>query len=167
MTIERRVRLSKLMFLVIVSLIVVVPFVELYVIVKVGSSVGFLPTIATLIAISIVGSALIKHEGLKVYNDFTSAVQRGQKPSKEIVHGVCLLAAGVLLLAPGFISDVVAILLMLPPVRAVAAAMVLRKSTPRVTVIRATHTGPIVETREHLSPSSIDDVIDVEPREGE
>jgi len=155
------------MFLVVVSLIVVVPFIELYVIVKVGSSVGFLPTIGTLIAISIVGSALIKHEGLKVYNDFASAVQRGEKPSKEIVHGVCLLAAGVLLLAPGFMSDAIAVLLMLPPVRAVVAVMALRRSTSRLTVIRATHTGPIVEAWGHLSTSSIDDVIDVEPHEGE
>jgi UPF0716 protein FxsA len=153
------------MFLLIVSLVVVLPLLELYVIVQVGHQVGLLPTIALLIAISAVGTSLVKREGMRVYKDFTAAIQRGEEPSKQIVHGVCILAAGVFLFAPGFISDVLAITLLLPPTRAIASKLVLRRSRSKITVIRATHTGPIVETKGKLAASF--DVIDVDPREGE
>ena len=153
------------MFLLIVSLVVVLPLIELYVIVQVGHQVGLLPTIALLIAISAVGTSLVKHEGMRVYKEFTQAIQQGEEPSKQIVPGVCILAAGVFLFAPGFISDVLAITLLLPPTRAIATALVLRRSRAKITVIRATHTGPIVETRGTLASSF--DVIDVDPREGE
>jgi UPF0716 protein FxsA len=153
------------MFLLIVSLVVVLPLLELYVIVQVGHQVGLLPTIALLIAISSVGTSLVKREGMRVYKDFTAAIQRGEEPSKQIVHGVCILSAGVFLFAPGFISDVLAITLLLPPTRAIASKLVLRRSRSKITVIRATHTGPIVETKGTLAASF--DVIDVDPREGE
>lgn len=153
------------MFLLVVSLIIVLPFVELWVIIQVSHSAGVLPTIALLIAISVVGTSMIKREGLKVYREFTAAIARGQEPSTQVVHGVCLLAAGVFMLAPGFISDAVALLLLLPPTRRIIARVVLRGSRSRITVIRATHSGPIVETRGHLGSSR--DVIDVEPNEGD
>jgi UPF0716 protein FxsA len=152
------------MFLLIISLVVVLPLVELYVIVQVGHSIGLLPTIVLLIAISALGTSLVKREGIKVYQDFTATLQRGEEPSKQIVQGFCILAAGVFLLAPGFISDVLAISLLLPPTRAIVVAIMSRRHNDGITVIRATHTGPIVEVKGHLSSSN--DVIDVEPIEG-
>jgi UPF0716 protein FxsA len=153
------------MFLLIISLIVVAPLIELYVIVQVGQNIGLFPTIALLIAVSAVGTTLIKREGIKVYREFVAAIQRGEEPAEQLVHGVCLLAAGVLMLAPGFMSDVVAILLLVPPTRVLIAKLVLRKSTTKVTVIRATHTGPIVEVTGEIGGSN--NIIDVEPHEGE
>ena len=152
------------MFLLIISLIVVLPLVELYVIVQVGQSIGLLPTIVLLIAISAIGTSLVKREGIKVYQDFTATLQRGEEPSSQIVQGFCILAAGVFLLAPGFISDVLAISLLLPPTRALVVAAMSRRHKDGITVIRATHTGPIVDVKGHLSSSN--DVIDVEPIEG-
>ena len=153
------------MFLLIISLIVVLPLVELYVIVQVGQSIGLLPTIVLLIAISALGTSLVKREGIKVYQDFTATLQRGEEPSSQIVQGFCILAAGVFLLAPGFISDVLAISLLLPPTRALVVAIMSRRHKDGITVIRATHSGPIVETRGTLASSF--DVIDVDPHEGE
>lgn len=153
------------MFLLIISLIVVAPLIELYVIVQVGQNIGLFPTIALLIAVSAVGTTLIKREGIKVYREFVAAIQRGEEPAEQLVHGVCLLAAGVLMLAPGFMSDIVAILLLVPPTRVLIAKLVLRKSTTKVTVIRATHTGPIVEVTGEIGGSN--NIIDVEPHEGE
>ena len=153
------------MFLLIISLIVVAPLIELYVIVQVGQNIGLFPTIALLIAVSAVGTTLIKREGIKVYREFVAAIQRGEEPAEQLVHGVCLLAAGVLMLAPGFMSDIVAILLLVPPTRMLIAKLVLRKSTAKVTVIRATHTGPIVEVTGEIGGSN--NIIDVEPHEGE
>lgn len=153
------------MFLLIISLIVVAPLIELYVIVQVGENIGILPTIALLIAVSAVGTSLIKREGLKVYKEFVAAIQRGEEPAEQLVHGVCLLAAGVLMLAPGFISDIVSITLLVPPTRKLITTVVLRKSKAKVTVIRATHTGPIVEFKGQIGGTH--DIIDVDPHEGE
>ena len=152
------------MFLLIISLVVVLPLIELYVIVQVGQSIGLLPTIVLLIAISAIGTSLVKREGIKVYQDFAATLQRGEEPSSQIVQGFCILAAGVFLLAPGFISDVLAISLLLPPTRALVVAIMSRRHKDGITVIRATHTGPIVDVKGHLSSSN--DVIDVEPIEG-
>ena len=152
------------MFLLIISLVVVLPLIVLYVIVQVGQSIGLLPTIVLLIAISAIGTSLVKREGIKVYQDFTATLQRGEEPSSQIVQGFCILAAGVFLLAPGFISDVLAISLLLPPTRALVVAIMSRRHKDGITVIRATHTGPIVDVKGHLSSSN--DVIDVEPIEG-
>ena len=153
------------MFLLIISLVVVAPLVELYVIVQVGQNIGLLPTIALLIAVSAVGTSLIKREGIKVYREFVAAIQRGEEPAEQLVHGVCLLAAGVLMLAPGFMSDAVSIALLVPPTRRFIVKLVLRRSAAKVTVIRATHTGPIVEFKGHIGGSQ--DIIDVDPHEGE
>ena len=152
------------MFLLFISFVVIAPLVELYFIVQVGQSIGLLPTIALLIAISAVGTSLIKREGIKVYRDFVATIRRGEEPAEQIVHGVCLLAAGVLMLAPGFLSDIVSLTLLVPPIRRLIAAIVLRRSTRRITVIRATHSGPNVETRGTIESTSYE-VIDVDPHE--
>lgn len=154
-----------MLFLLIVAAIVVVPLVELYVIVQVGQELGVLPTIAALLVISMVGSALVKREGIRVYREFMVAVRSGQEPTRQLVAGACVLAAGVMFLAPGFFSDVVGIALLLPPVRSAIAWLLLRRSRNGVTVIRATHTGPIVDVTGHIGPSA--EPIDVDPREGD
>lgn len=152
------------MFLLFISFVVIAPLIELYFIVQVGQSIGLLPTIALLIAISAVGTSLIKREGVKVYKEFVAAIRRGEEPTEQIVHGVCLLAAGVLMLAPGFLSDIVSLTLLVPPIRRLIAAVVLRRSAQRITVIRAKHSGPIVETRGTIASTSYE-VIDVDPNE--
>lgn len=151
-----------MIFPLVIGLAIVVPFVELWVIVQVGQSIGFIPTLALLFVVSAVGSTVVKVEGLKVYRDFVGAIRRGEVPSREIAHGACVLLAGVFLLAPGFITDVLAILLLLPPVRAVVVGVVVRGGARRVRVQRTQWSGPMVEPRGLSGPF---DVIDVEPRD--
>lgn len=152
------------MWVLVVTAIVLVPIAELWVILRVGAELGILPTIASLIIISAAGTALVKHEGLKVWRELTGAITRGEEPSRQIVHGACLLASGVLLLSPGFVTDIVGIVLMLPPVRSLVAAGVARRVRSGVTVVNSTRSGPIVGQwpvgRGHM-------VIDVDAVEGE
>ena len=153
------------MFLLIVSLVVVLPLIELYFIVQVGQEFGVIPTIALLIVISGVGSVLVKREGIKAFRRFMAAAQSGEELTKEIANGVCILAAGIFLLAPGFISDVLGIVLLLSPVRMMIVRLAGRRIHGKTTVIKAKHTGPRVEYRGYLSKSN--DVIDVDPLEGD
>ena len=107
-------------------LFVVAPIAELAVIVQVAGSVGVLNTIGLLVAVSIVGAWLAKREGLGVLRRVQATTARGHAPSREVADGALILLAGALMIAPGFISDVVALLLLIPPSRAVFRAAVLR-----------------------------------------
>jgi UPF0716 protein FxsA len=122
---------------------VVVPVAELYVIVQTSHAVGFLTTLALLLICSMVGGWLVKREGLNVWRRAQAQLQRGQMPGNELVDGVLVLAAGALLLTPGFLTDAVGVLLLLPPTRAILRRLTVGRFRQRVTVVRATHSGPI------------------------
>ena len=110
-----------------VALFLVVPFVELFVIIQVGRAVGVVDTIAVLVLVSVVGAWLVKREGLSVLRRARERVDRGAVPGRELVDGVLILFAGALLLTPGFVTDLVAILLLAPPVRACLRSAVVRQ----------------------------------------
>jgi UPF0716 protein FxsA len=113
-------------------LFVVVPFAELYVILQVGHAIGALPTIALLIVMSVLGAALVKREGLGVLRRAQQRIDQGEVPGRELVDGVLILFAGALLLTPGFLTDVVGVLLLLPPVRLALRATAIRALRNRV-----------------------------------
>jgi UPF0716 protein FxsA len=108
-------------------LFLVVPIAELYVIVQVTHSIGVGDTILLLIGISIVGAWLAKVAGIGVLNRLQRTVRQGKVPSGELVDGALVLFAGALMITPGFLSDCLAILLLLPPSRAVVRRAVLRR----------------------------------------
>lgn len=128
-----------MILLVVVAVLVVLPVAEVWLVIEVGGRLGVIGTVAALVAVSIIGTALVRAEGLRVMRAFLEATGRGEMPTREIVHGAFLVASGVLLLVPGFVSDILGIVLLLPPVRAAAAALVVRRGrgSRRVTVIRA------------------------------
>jgi UPF0716 protein FxsA len=109
-----------------VLLFLVAPLVELAVIVQVANAAGAVNTIGLLIAVSLVGAWLAKREGLITLRRIQLALGRGDLPSREVADGALILMAGALMIAPGFISDVVALLLLFPPTRAVIRPVVVR-----------------------------------------
>ncbi|MCA1694016.1 MAG: FxsA family protein [Actinobacteria bacterium] len=119
------------MFALLVVAFVVVPIAELAVIIWVGGEIGALNTIALLLAVSIAGAWLVKREGLGVIRRFRAQLDAGKIPGKELADGVLIVIAGALLLTPGFLSDILGILLLLPPVRAAVRALALRKVAVR------------------------------------
>ena len=108
-------------------LFLVVPIAELYVIVQVAQGIGIGETILVLVAMSFVGAWLAKQQGLAVLRRLQATVAQGKVPSREIVDGALILFAGALMITPGFLSDCLAILLLLPPFRAVVRAGILRR----------------------------------------
>lgn len=108
-------------------LFLVVPIAELYVIVQVSHSVGVTDTILLLVGISVAGAWLAKVAGIGVINRLQRTVRQGRVPSGELVDGALVLLAGALMISPGFLSDVVAVLLLLPPTRALVRGAVLRR----------------------------------------
>jgi len=99
-------------------LLVVAPLVELYVIIQVADVIGGWQTIALLVVEGMIGAWLLKRQGLSVLGRVSEAVEAGRVPGKELVDGFLILLAGTLMLAPGFITDVIGYLLLIPPTRA-------------------------------------------------
>ena len=101
-----------------VVVFIVVPIAELYVILEVGDAIGVLPTLAILVADSLLGSWLLKSQGRAVWRRFNEAVQAGRVPHSEIIDGVLVIFGGAFLITPGFLTDIVGLLLLIPPTRA-------------------------------------------------
>jgi UPF0716 protein FxsA len=119
-------------------LFLIVPFVELYLLLQVGQSIGVLNTIVVLAAVSALGAWLVKREGLAVLRRAQQRVEAGQTPGRELVDGVLILFAGALLLTPGFLTDILGVVLLFPPTRAAFRAYAVRMLARRAhtTVIR-------------------------------
>ena len=116
-------RYARRVFAALALLFLVVPFVELFVLIQVGQAIGTLPTIAVLVVVSIVGAWLVKREGLSVLRRAQDQVQRGIVPGTELVDGVLILFAGALMLTPGFLTDILATFLLIPPIRVAVRRM--------------------------------------------
>ena len=115
-------------------LLVVVPIIELYVFIQVSNAIGFLNALGIVILISIFGCWLVKRAGTKVWARFNEQLVAQRTPSKEVADGVCLLIAGALLIVPGFVTDAIGLLLLLPPIRSVASKALVRRYTGRAGV---------------------------------
>ncbi len=102
---------------VLIVALLVVPLVELYVIIQVGDWIGFFPTFALLIIISIVGAFLVKREGLNTWRRAQAQLRAGELPAGELIDGALIVVAGVMLLTPGFVTDALGALLLLPAMR--------------------------------------------------
>jgi UPF0716 protein FxsA len=106
------------MALLLVLLFIVLPIAEIYVIIKVGEAIGVWPTIALLILDGFLGAALLRHQGRAAWRRFNEALAAGKVPAREVFDGAMVIVGGAFLLAPGFITDVIGLLLLLPPSRA-------------------------------------------------
>ncbi len=114
----------------------VIPILELAVIIQVGQSLGALNTVGLLVLIGIAGAWLVKREGLGVWRRFNAQVRAGAVPTREIADGVLIIFAGALLLTPGFLTDVLGLLLLFPPVRAAVRGAAMLRASRRVMRVR-------------------------------
>lgn len=102
----------------ILLLVIAVPLVEVAVFIKVAGLVGLAQTLLLAVAAGMAGLFLLKHQGLATARKAQDCLERGEVPVGPAFDGLCLAAAGVFLLIPGFVGDFLALALLLPPVRA-------------------------------------------------
>ena len=119
------------MALFLVLIFIVLPIAELYVIIKVGEAIGVLPTIALLILDSFLGAALLRSQGRAAWRRFNEALAAGRIPTREVFDGAMVILGGAFLITPGFITDVIGILLLIPPSRAIFRGLVARMARRR------------------------------------
>jgi UPF0716 protein FxsA len=107
------------------------PVLEIYVIIQVGEAIGVLPTIVLLIADSVLGAWLMRSQGRLVWRRFTAALEEGRPPAREVLDGALVVVGGALQLAPGFVTDIAGLLMVLPPTRAIIRRGLVRRLARR------------------------------------
>ncbi|BBD08681.1 FxsA family protein [Desulfovibrio ferrophilus] len=95
-----------------------VPLIEIYLLMKVGSAIGAEATIAIVLLTGFAGAWLARAQGVSVLNRMRADMNRGVPPTGQLVDAALILVAGVVLLTPGFATDIMGLLLLIPPVRA-------------------------------------------------
>ncbi|AOU99487.1 hypothetical protein BI364_02575 [Acidihalobacter yilgarnensis] len=103
------------------------PLLELYLLIKVGTLIGALPTVALVVGTALLGAFLLRRQGLSNYRRMQQSMARGEVPAQEMMEGVVILVGSVLLLVPGLITDVIGLLCLLPPLRRAIIAFWLRR----------------------------------------
>jgi UPF0716 protein FxsA len=98
-------------------LLIGLPLAEIAAFIQVGQWLGLGPTLALVLLAALAGILLIRHQSLATLGDVRAALARNQTPAAELFDGACVLVAGLLLILPGFISDVAALLLLIRPLR--------------------------------------------------
>lgn len=128
-------------------LLLLVAVVEVAVLIAVGDLIGLLPTLLVLLAASVLGLWLLRREGTRAFAALTDAVRSRRPPRRELSDGMLIAAGGVLILLPGLVSDVLGLLVLLPPTRALLRRRIARAARRRVGVAygSAFRGGPVVE----------------------
>lgn len=135
------------------ALFVVVPLLEIYLVIQAGQAIGVGWTILILVVDSLLGAALLKHEGSAAWRALQEALASYRMPAKELADGVLVLVGGTLLLTPGFFTDALGFFLILPFTRPLA-----RRALTTVIARRFLGAGPSQGARTRQRPGP-DDVV--------
>ncbi len=120
------------MFGILALAFIAVPILEIWLIIEVGGSIGALNTVGIIVITAMVGASLAKRQGLAALQRIQRAMQNGEQVGSSLVEGALILVAGVMMLLPGFMTDAVGIGLLLPPIRAVAARVIVARARTRM-----------------------------------
>ncbi|WP_176427225.1 FxsA family protein [Rhodomicrobium vannielii] len=113
-----------LLFLLFIGL----PIAEIALFIEAGRLIGVLPTILLTIGTAIVGSVLMRVQGFSALNRFAQSLERGEMPLTPVIDGIGILAAGILLITPGLLTDVIGLALFVPPIRRAAGRWVVKRA---------------------------------------
>jgi UPF0716 protein FxsA len=107
-------------------LFIIVPVTELYLLIEVGKKIGTLTTISIIIFTGILGAYLVKHQGFMILRKIQNDLNEGTIPEDSLIQGVIILAGGILLLTPGFVTDIVGFIFLIPASRNVVKKYLLK-----------------------------------------
>lgn len=102
---------------ILMALFFVIPLIEIYLLIKVGGLIGALPTVFLVVFTAVLGALLLRQQGFSTLRRVQAAMARGQIPAMEMIEAVLLTLGGALLLTPGFFTDALGFLCLIPPAR--------------------------------------------------
>ena len=127
-------------------LFIAATLLEIFVFIEVGSAIGAWSTIALILLSAIVGVSLVRVQGLKMLLEAQRKMQLGEPPAREMLGGTLIALSGALLILPGFVSDLIGLLLLLPPVRQAIVARLLSKVKMQTSQSGHTFSGEFYRT---------------------
>ena len=127
---------------------IAVPILEIAVFIQAGEHLGLWPTLATIVLTAMIGTALLRHQGLAILARARESIEKNTFPAAEVFDGLCLLVAGALLITPGFITDGAGFLLFVPALRAFLRRTFMRRLEKR----RETESGPVIDGEFRVIP---------------
>lgn len=104
-------------------LFIAIPLLELYILIQVGGLIGVVPTITICVFTAIAGAALLRYQGLRTITILQAKLAQGEFPAQDLLEGVILLVGGILLLTPGFFTDVLGFICLVPTCRSAIARL--------------------------------------------
>lgn len=99
------------------AIFIILPFIEVMVFMIVGQHIGLMTTLLLALSTAVIGGIIVKYQGLRTLFAIRESIAIGKLPLGALFDGICLVAAGALLITPGFVTDTVGFLLVMPPVR--------------------------------------------------
>lgn len=132
-------------------LFIALPLIETWLLIEVGQEIGALATIVAVIATAVIGSQLVRYQGMQALGELRACQARGEVPALPLLEGAALLVAGAFLLTPGFITDTLGFLMLVPPLRRQAA----RRLLARMVVITPAGGPPPGSGRGHGSGRNV------------
>lgn len=132
--------------IIILSLTVALPLIELALLIKIGSSIGIVGTLLLIIATAILGGLVVRHQGLGVLQRMRQTVQTGKTPVEPMMEGMLLMVAGGCLIAPGIITDCIGLVLLVPIIRQMAARAMIKFGNPFIVDPNRKYAGPRMRT---------------------
>ena len=104
-----------------------VPLIEIGLFIQIGGLIGLWPTLGIVVLTAVLGTILVRSQGLMAMNNLRGSFSRLEDPSEPLAHGAMILLSGALLLTPGFFTDAVGFALLMPPVRSALIAYVKKR----------------------------------------
>ncbi|MEZ5921914.1 MAG: FxsA family protein [Parvularculaceae bacterium] len=101
-----------------------IPLLEIFVFIQIGGLIGPIPTLLGCVVTAVIGAFLVRMQGFHVLRDAQARLSRDELPVDALAHGAMILVAGVLLMAPGYVTDAMGFALLAPPVRVIVAKWV-------------------------------------------
>ena len=142
---------------------IMVPIIEIGLFIQVGGWIGLWPTLALVLAMAFLGFWLLRHQGLRALGELQRSAQELRDPTAPIAHGAMILFAGLLLLTPGFFTDIIGLLLLIPPVRTAAIRILAR----RMMIFNGAGFAPGIGAGTQTPDDIVDaEYTDVSPRDG-
>ena len=116
-------------------LFLIVPIIEIYLLIQVGSLIGALPTVVLVVLTAVLGAALLRSQGFATLGRIQATMARGEVPAIELMEGAMLLFGGALLLTPGFFTDAIGFVCLLPQLRKQVVLWLIKRGMVSGTVV--------------------------------
>ncbi len=124
---------------------IIVPIIELALFASVSEHIGIWTTVSLAFLTAIIGGGLVRHQGLQTLFSMRGSMDQGQMPLNDIFNGFCIVAAGALLITPGFLTDSIGFTLLIPPVRKVLRNIIRKHADISPNTYGQSHDPNIIE----------------------